>query len=124
MGFCPLSAEPLFSSPERCVLVGLKSEALRQSPCTAGLRQWRSGVEEVAPPGMQGGLPPLHAASGIRQADVPGLSERQLRRLETAESQPTLEAMQALAERHGLELDADLDRLAAACASSPWTEPR
>lgn len=55
--------------------------------------------------------------SGIRQADVPGLSERQLRRLETGESQPTLEALQALAQRHGLDLNAYLQRVAAACAA-------
>jgi hypothetical protein len=59
----------------------------------------------------------VRETSGIRQADVPGLSERQLRRLETGESQPTLEALQALAQRHGLDLNAYLQRVAAACAA-------
>jgi hypothetical protein len=49
----------------------------------------------------------------VRQSDVPGLSERQLRRLETGVTAPTLDAMQALADRLGLPLKEFLQLVAA-----------
>lgn len=48
---------------------------------------------------------------GIRQSDVPGLSERQVRRIERGESAPTVDALEALAAAHGLDADAYLEEV-------------
>jgi hypothetical protein len=48
----------------------------------------------------------------VRQNDVPGLSERQLRRLETGVSPPSLDAMQALADRLRMPMNELLQHVA------------
>ena len=54
--------------------------------------------------------------SGLRQSDVPGLSERQVRRIE-AGSLPRVETLRRLARAHGLELSAYLARVSELSAS-------
>ena len=53
----------------------------------------------------------LRLEHGLRQADVPGLSERQVRRVER-DGTTSLDALRALADAHSLPLDAYLDALA------------
>lgn len=54
----------------------------------------------------------LRKAGGLRQSGVPGLSERQVRRIEAGESTATVDALDALAAAHGLEVDAYLEAVA------------
>lgn len=49
---------------------------------------------------------------GLRQSDVPGLTQRQIGRIEKGESRATRKALARLAEAHGLELNDYLSRLA------------
>jgi hypothetical protein len=56
----------------------------------------------------------LRTERGLRQSDVPGLSERQVRRIEKGE-RPTLNALRSLAEAHELDLNEYLTELAARC---------
>jgi len=51
---------------------------------------------------------------GFKQSDIPGLTDRHVRRIETGEMRPTAKALQALAEAHGLSLAAYLDAVARA----------
>ncbi len=51
---------------------------------------------------------------GLRQTDIAGLSERQVRRIEKGE-RPTLTALRSLAKAHELDLDEYLSGLAARC---------
>lgn len=53
----------------------------------------------------------LRKQHGLRQSDVPGLSERQLRRIECG-AQPTLSALKKLAAGHGMELRKYLEAVA------------
>lgn len=55
---------------------------------------------------------------GLRQQDVPGLSERQVRRIEQGVSRLTGEAATKFAVLFGLEMDTFLRRLAAAVTAS------
>lgn len=52
--------------------------------------------------------------AGIPQSKIPGLTERQVRRIEQGESRATSRALTALAKAHGLETNAYLDILAKA----------
>jgi hypothetical protein len=53
----------------------------------------------------------VRAAAGIRQSQVEGLTERQLRRIEQGESRATTAAITALAKAHGLDANAYMERL-------------
>ena len=48
---------------------------------------------------------------GLRQSDIPGLSERQVRRYEHGARVP-LASLKLLAQAHGMELNGYLDELA------------
>lgn len=54
----------------------------------------------------------LRIAVGISQSAVSGLSDREVRRLESGESSPRVATLEKLARAHGLELAAYLNRLA------------
>jgi hypothetical protein len=56
----------------------------------------------------------LREQAGIPQSKVPGLTERQIRRIEQGESRATPGALTALAKAHGLDTNAYLDTLAKA----------
>jgi len=56
------------------------------------------------------GVAALRERRGLRQSDIPGLSERQVRRIE-AGSQPRVETLRILARAHGMELSAYLERV-------------
>jgi hypothetical protein len=56
----------------------------------------------------------LREEAGLSQSKVQGLTERQVRRIEQGESRATSGALTALAETHGLEVNAYMDRLAKA----------
>jgi ribosome-binding protein aMBF1 (putative translation factor) len=58
----------------------------------------------------------LREAAGIRQSQVEGLTERQLRRIERGESRATTAAITALAKAHGLDPNSYMERLAQASA--------
>jgi hypothetical protein len=53
-------------------------------------------------------------AAGIKQSNVEGLTERQLRRIERGECRATTAALAALAKAHGLDANAYMERLAKA----------
>jgi hypothetical protein len=54
----------------------------------------------------------LRARQGLRQADLAGLSTRQVRRIEAGEVVPRASTLQHLAVAHGLELEEYVDALA------------
>jgi hypothetical protein len=54
----------------------------------------------------------LRGEAGIPQAKVPGLTERQIRRIEQGESRATKGALAALAKAHGLTANDYMDRVA------------
>jgi hypothetical protein len=56
----------------------------------------------------------LRDEAGILQTEIPGLTERQLRRIEHGESRATTSAIAALAKAHGLDPNAYMERLAKA----------
>jgi Helix-turn-helix domain/Protein of unknown function (DUF2442) len=56
----------------------------------------------------------LREEAGITQSKIPGLTARQLRRIEQGESRATSRALAALAKAHGLNTDAYLEKLAKA----------
>ncbi len=53
----------------------------------------------------------VREAAGIRQSKVEGLTERQLRRIEQGECRATTAAIAALAEAHGLDANAYMEKL-------------
>ncbi len=60
----------------------------------------------------------VREAAGIRQSQVEGLTERQLRRIERGESRATTTAIAALAKAHGLDPNSYMERLAQASAEN------
>jgi hypothetical protein len=54
----------------------------------------------------------VREAQGLRQSEIDGLTERQLRRIEQGECRATSSALTALAKAHGLATNAYLDNLA------------
>jgi hypothetical protein len=56
----------------------------------------------------------LREHAGIPQSKIPGLTERQVRRIEQGESRATSRALAAFAKAHGLDTNAYLDTLAKA----------
>lgn len=56
----------------------------------------------------------LREQAAIPQSKIPGLTDRQLRRIEQGECRATTKSLAALAKAHGLTLDDYLDRLAKA----------
>jgi len=63
----------------------------------------------------------LRREHGLRQADIPGVSARQVRRIE-AGSLPRSETLHRLARAHGLELQAYLKRVAAVAEGLPRSQ--
>ena len=61
-----------------------------------------------------GAIRKLREQAGIPQSKIPGLTERQIRRIEQGESRATSGALAALAKAHGLDTNAYLDKLAKA----------
>jgi hypothetical protein len=59
----------------------------------------------------------LRLEKGVKQSDVPGLSERQVRRIEHGEG-TTYESLSRLATAHGMALDEYLNRLAEIAAGA------
>ena len=57
------------------------------------------------------GIAQLRSEAGLTQSEIPGLSERQVRRIESGAS-VTVSALQALAHAHGLAVSDYLNRLA------------
>lgn len=70
-------------------------------------------IDRLSREDVGGALRELREERGLRQRDVPGLSERQVRRLEKGTSRLTAEAAGDLAEAFGLSLSRFLDLLAA-----------
>jgi DNA-binding transcriptional regulator YiaG len=64
----------------------------------------------------------LRRSTGLRQTDVAGLSERQIRRIEGGEA-PTADALRLLAAAHGLDLATYLDAVAHADSVGAETAP-
>ncbi|HET6232888.1 MAG TPA: helix-turn-helix domain-containing protein [Longimicrobiaceae bacterium] len=65
----------------------------------------------------------LRAERGLRQADIPGLSERQVRRLEEGISRLRVEAAEKFAAAFGLELSTFLNDLASRAGAMRVTSP-
>jgi DNA-binding transcriptional regulator YiaG len=59
-----------------------------------------------------GAIRALRESRGLRQDDIAGLTERQVRRVEQGESTPRSETLRKLAAAHGLSLDGYLKELA------------
>ncbi|MDG3495413.1 MULTISPECIES: DUF2442 domain-containing protein [Pseudanabaena] len=55
----------------------------------------------------------------LRQSDIIGLSERQVRRIEQGEGSTKIDTLRLFAKAHGMELDAYLDAVASAITSVP-----
>jgi ribosome-binding protein aMBF1 (putative translation factor) len=72
--------------------------------------QDKSSREEAAR--YAGAIRMLREQHGLTQADITGLTERQVRRVEQGESTPRTETLRKLATAHGLSLDAYLKELA------------
>jgi hypothetical protein len=60
---------------------------------------------------------------GLKPSEIPGLSEKQLRRIESGKCRLTSNAIQALAKAHGLEANAYLQKLAEALSTPAWARP-
>jgi DNA-binding transcriptional regulator YiaG len=60
-------------------------------------------------------------ARGLKQSDIAGLTERQVRRIEQGESVPQSGTLMKLAVAHGLELDEYLSELASRSRHEPTT---
>ena len=85
--------------------------------------EWRAEQDQerlVADVGFGKAIASLRRESGLRQADIGSLSERQLRRIEKG-SRPRLESLKALAEAHGVSLNDYLNRLAEVMSQLPKT---
>jgi hypothetical protein len=65
----------------------------------------------------------LREAHGLRQAAIPGLSDREVRRLENGEVQPHLASLKKLAKAHGIALSEYMAKLATGAKRYP-TRPR
>jgi hypothetical protein len=57
----------------------------------------------------------LRAEKGLRQGDIEGLSERELRRIEQGKHSPQVDTLRKLAKAHGMPLKSYLDALAERC---------
>ena len=68
-------------------------------------------IERLAREDVGTALRELREVAGLRQEDVPGLSARQVRRLEKSTSRLTSEAARSFAEAFGVSLDGLLERL-------------
>lgn len=60
------------------------------------------------------GIARLRKRTGLVQLDIPGLSERQVRRIEKGEQVPSMKALELLAQAHRMALDNYLDAVAQA----------
>lgn len=56
----------------------------------------------------------LRIAAGLTQSQIPGLTKSQLRRIENGEYRSTTSALASLAEAHGLNVNAYMERVAGA----------
>lgn len=61
----------------------------------------------------------LRLERGLKQSDIPGLSERQVRRLEAGGTVPHIGTLRKLAEAHGMAVDGYLGELATRTAAGP-----
>lgn len=57
----------------------------------------------------------LRKAHGIKQYEIPGLDERQVRRIESGQQHATPKSLQSLANAHGMELNDYLNTVAKYC---------
>jgi hypothetical protein len=95
--------------PARDVDLDLESALLAGDP----EKRHAAAVARLAEDGAFGrGVRALRRERGIRQGAVAGLSDRQLRRIETGVSTATVEAVDALAAAHGMDADAYLEAVA------------
>lgn len=62
------------------------------------------------------GIRSLREQHGLRQSDISGLTERQVRRLEEGDTMPRVATLQKLARAHGMDVDAYVAALAALSA--------
>ena len=60
----------------------------------------------------------LREEAGIRQSDIPGLSARQLRRIEQGKQAATSSSLKALARAHGMVIEEYLKELATRCSDN------
>ena len=103
--------------------------ALNGAPTVARLRFPPSGgfrlldvaqkkrAEELRANAAAGGaIAAVRRLARLRQADIPGLSERQVRRIEGGEG-TTLSALKRLAAAHGADLNTYIERVAEAARS-------
>lgn len=84
------SGRGLILEPSRCDNKASREEAARYAGAIRTLREER----------------------GLTQADIAGLTERQVRRVEQGESTPRTQTLRKLAAAHGLSLDGYLKELA------------
>lgn len=61
----------------------------------------------------------LRKQHNLRQSDIIGLSDRQVRRIEQGDGSTKVDTLRLFAKAHGMELDAYLDAVAGAIASVP-----
>lgn len=89
-----LTAESIraFADPE----VRLEQQAIRRAEATRYARSIRS----------------LREQRGLRQSDIPGLTERQVRRLEEGDTMPRVATLEKLARAHGMDVNAYVAALA------------
>jgi ribosome-binding protein aMBF1 (putative translation factor) len=66
----------------------------------------------------------VREAHGLRQGKIPGLSEREVRRLEKGEVQPHSETLKKLAKAHGVSLPEYMTKLAAGSRRYPTRSTR
>jgi hypothetical protein len=67
----------------------------------------------------------LREQHGLRQSDIPGLTDRQVRRLEEGDTMPRVATLQKLARAHGMDVDAYVAALAAlSVTTKPAKTPR
>ncbi len=91
--------------------VHLDVEALRiATDSTARLRATKALAKHNAQTGAA--IRALRVKTGLQQRDIPGLSARQLRRVEKGEVQPRVATYDALAVAHGMTVDAYLNEIA------------
>lgn len=68
-----------------------------------------------------GAVSKLRRAAGLSQASIPGVSERQVRRIEKGETSPSVATLESLAAAHNLTLNEYLDQLANSLSESDAT---
>lgn len=100
-----LTAESIraFADPE----VRREQQAIRRAEASRYARSIRS----------------LREQRGLRQSDIPGLTERQVRRLEDGNTMPRVATLEKLARAHGMDVEAYVAALATLNAATKRTRP-